>query len=185
MTQVTQKNTGLSPRNTINKGAPKSQNRGRGWNITFNTYDTVLISTLKDHDCEVIAFQSETGKKTGHDHLQCVIWYKNPRYFGGIKKVFPKAHIELARKNLTANINYCTKADTWNEKVRYHRAKGKVILDIDEASNGENRIIVKEKMTYEDWSYKFIEDASRDPGLRYWFRKMFIDETWEESTYPQ
>lgn len=89
-------------------GTPARNTKSRAWCLTINNYCQLDIEKLLT--CENYTFQEETGTE-GTQHLQCVIKFKNPRSFGGIKKQFPTAHIEQC-KNIKASINYCSKEDT-------------------------------------------------------------------------
>lgn len=46
---------------------------------------------------------------SGTAHLQCYVRFTNPRSFNSVKKLLPKAHIEVAKGNDAQNKTYCTK----------------------------------------------------------------------------
>lgn len=97
------------------KSSPAKVNinyRARKWVLTINNYneidiDTMTQSSLRSKKC---VWQEEIGE-SGTPHLQVYIEYKNPRYFKGMKKVFPTAHIEKCIDPERA-IEYCQKVDT-------------------------------------------------------------------------
>lgn len=89
-------------------GTPARNTKSRAWCLTINNYTVENIEQLKE--CDEYTFQEETGTN-GTQHLQCVVKFKNPRSFGGIKKLFPTAHIEKCQ-NINASINYCSKTET-------------------------------------------------------------------------
>lgn len=168
MTQVTQENTGGICRNTKDKSSANSASRARGWSLTFQHIDTVLIDYLKSFDCEVIAFQSEKGNLTGKDHIQCAIQFKNARTFSSVKKTFGewKPHIEKSRLNIHANVNYCTKRETYNGGVRYYRCKGKVILNETEE---QKQLEEKREFSLDEYKLKLCTMMWEDPAIRRWW----------------
>lgn len=169
---------GDTPRNTNYNGGCGSS-RARGWSLTFNTFtqDTIQnLKTLSEKNVKFVVFQSEVGDRNGHRHLQCYLYFNNARSFQSMLKMFPeKPHIEISKKNSTVNINYCTKRDTWDEKVRYKKIGSKIHIDIDNESNC-NSIVENPKLTFEErrkrWINKSCDELSNDIEMLYWFRKI-------------
>lgn len=94
-----------TPRNT--------KERGRCWCLTIHHYTPAHIELLESLKPKLkkYAWQSEIAKEKGTPHLQVCLWFINQRTFGGMQRLFPKIHIEIA-KNWMAAINYCKKKET-------------------------------------------------------------------------
>lgn len=101
--------------NTIYK-AP-SNKKTRMYMLTINNPtedDVATIDELMDDDKVVdLIGQHERGEE-GTLHIQLLINWKNPRAFNGVKKLFPRAHIEVAQ-HLIKSARYCSKDDTREE----------------------------------------------------------------------
>ena len=113
MTQLTQEESEIG--NTI----VNLKARLRMWFITINNYTTIEEDIIKNDDTKVYVYQCEEGEeKTPHIHA--FLEYKNARFFGAMKKKYPRAHI-LSVRNREAVIKYCSKLDT---RVRGFYSKG-------------------------------------------------------------
>lgn len=97
--------------------------RSRGWTFTWNNFktdDTLTLDILKNLKCEKIIFQEEIGK-SGTEHIQGYIYWKNARAFSTVKRLLPKCHIEAARNDIAAK-RYCEKLDTSvTDGIKYSR----------------------------------------------------------------
>lgn len=74
--------------------------------------EDVLIS-LEDQ-VEYIVWGRETGE-SGTPHFQGYVVFKNPRTISGLKKLLPRAHIEIAKGTPAQNEIYCKKDQDWTE----------------------------------------------------------------------
>lgn len=83
--------------------------RARNWFFTLNNYEQKDIDHIISLDCNYV-FQEEQGE-SGTKHLQGVLMYKNARSFTSIKKILPRAHIEVC-KDVKSSIRYCCKSET-------------------------------------------------------------------------
>ena len=93
-------------------------NRSRGWFLTNNYKESEpienkeLLNLITNISGIVYtAFQLEQGKE-GTKHHQIYIYFKHAKTFEVIKKLFPNAHIEIAKGTPQEASEYCTKADT-------------------------------------------------------------------------
>lgn len=88
--------------------------RGTCWSITINNPEK------GDYECELPAGWKLTGQlevgEQGTEHYQGMLKTNQVR-FSAVKKVFPRAHIELA-KNAKALEKYVHKVDTRSQEVR-------------------------------------------------------------------
>lgn len=132
MTDLTTTDIIDGSRNTNNKDTATKNSRSTVWCLTINNYDSDDIEFLKSLKTKVTCFQTEIGT-SGTPHIQGCIRFGNARYFNSLKKMFPKAHIERCR-NFAASCNYCQKQDTWDGKIRFYKARDKIILDINEGN---------------------------------------------------
>lgn len=99
----------------------KPQNaRATRWSVTINlktvSRDTAeeCISRARQHDWRVFG-QLERGE-SGTDHYQLAVATPQVR-FSAVKKVFPTAHIEVA-KDWDALMTYCNKKETRVESLK-------------------------------------------------------------------
>lgn len=82
----------------------------RNWCVTVNN------PTVEDYSCfaqdhEVFkywAYADEVGDE-GTPHIQGFISLMSPKRITGVKKLFPRAHLEAMRGNFGANEKYCSK----------------------------------------------------------------------------
>lgn len=76
--------------------------------LTINNPTENDVKTIENDDTSYAIWQFEKGEN-GTEHIQALIYYKNPRVFP--KKKYPRAHIEAVR-DLTKSIQYCSKSET-------------------------------------------------------------------------
>lgn len=67
-----------------------------------------MEKSLREDSHEYLMYQIEKGAN-GTEHIQALIYYKNPRVWP--KKKYPSAHIEIAR-DVAAAIKYCSKEES-------------------------------------------------------------------------
>ena len=82
--------------------------RSRTWCLTINNYSSVDVETLKGLKTVYIIVGDEIGENQT-PHLQVYFRKKSQTTFSAIKKIFPTAHIEVAKGNDTQNREYCSK----------------------------------------------------------------------------
>lgn len=84
--------------------------KARGWTFTVNNYtseDEAAVHVLSQ-EAKYIVVGKEVGEN-GTPHYQGYVFFANPRVFNVIKKLLPRAHIEVAKGNPEQNRTYCTK----------------------------------------------------------------------------
>lgn len=88
--------------------------RARGWCFTINndTYDD--LDLLLDMDFKYMIFGFEIGENKT-PHIQGYVNFHNPRDLGGVKKLIPRAHLEIARGSYEDNYIYCSKEGDFYE----------------------------------------------------------------------
>lgn len=96
--------------------------QSRKWQLTVNnpkdkelTHDEIKKRLNSLSSLEYACMADEVGKQETH-HTHVYVFYKNPKKFNTIKKLFPEAHIELARGSHIANRDYVFKEGKWADK---------------------------------------------------------------------
>lgn len=89
--------------------------RARNWCFTLNNYTEEEITDIKAIECKYILFGKEVGAN-GTKHLQGYIEFDKPIRFGYMKKLIPRAHLEVRTKPREANLRYCKKDGDFFER---------------------------------------------------------------------
>lgn len=139
-------------RNTNNNG-PDKKSRHRNWSVTINNYTGEDITKWKATP-GIYVFQEEAGDLSGTHHLQGLHRFENPMGFDAVKKLFPTAHLEVA-KNVEALKQYCTKAQTNIGKIFTNDKNLQKKID-------ENRLEVLENLN--DKLNSMLEEADEEYG---------------------
>lgn len=86
------------------------EEKHRDWVMTCNNYTDDDIARFEKLMllAKYSIYGKEIGKK-GTPHLQCYLYFKNPRAFTPLKKAMPRAYIAPAKGNATQNEKYCSK----------------------------------------------------------------------------
>lgn len=92
---------------------PKSRNRL--FAFTLNNPSKEEIASIESFDCEYL-FQEEKGEETKTEHLQGMLYFKNARFFAAVRKLLPRAHIEVG-KSKAYLCRYCSKDDTRSGRI--------------------------------------------------------------------
>jgi len=77
---------------------------------TLNNFSNEECTSLETIECDNLIYQKEVGEE-GTPHLQFSIRFKWPRTEMSVRKMIPRAHIEVV-KHWNASVNYCMKEDT-------------------------------------------------------------------------
>lgn len=135
-------------------------------NYTTEEYDE-LILTIKNKNIKYI-IGKEVGKQ-GTKHLQGFLLYKNSVSFNSVKKILPKAHIEIAKGNVKQNVKYCSKDNDFvtnfedkflgDERTHLEKTKEKIL----EKHYSD--------ITFKKWQKDIIELLNKEPDYRsiYWY----------------
>lgn len=97
--------------------------RYRNWCLTINNYDENDINAFNDSKIKYFCYGLEEGE-SGTPHIQGYIETTNPITLVGLKKIFPRAHIEVRRGNQTEAIDYCMKDGNYFEGGTKSNANG-------------------------------------------------------------
>ena len=88
--------------------------KARNYCFTFNNYTVEEHTDIMVIECKYLVIGKEIGE-SGTPHLQGFIAFNNQRSFNGMKKLIPRAHIEVA-KTIDEAIEYCKKDGEFFEK---------------------------------------------------------------------
>lgn len=88
--------------------------KARGYFFTVNNYTEADQEAFDKLECRYVVVGKEVGE-SGTPHLQAFVLFNSPRSFEAIKKLFPRAHIEVA-KDSYASMKYCKKEGEWKER---------------------------------------------------------------------
>ncbi len=91
--------------------------RKRNWVLTVNNYTNEDIDTLNTITLPDQYFYGFEISKSGTEHLQAFVMWKNAKTFEQMKKKFPKAHIEVMRGTKRENMNYCKKEGNFETNI--------------------------------------------------------------------
>ena len=86
---------------------PTKTNPHKSWCFTINNYTPEDLRFVKNLECQRLAVGEEVGEN-GTPHLQGFVIFKKGYRFSGMKKIFPRAHLQIA-KSWQHAWNYCIK----------------------------------------------------------------------------
>lgn len=89
--------------------------KARGYCFTLNNWEQAEYEAIANIPCVYQILGKEKGE-SGTPHLQGFIYFQNPRSFNAIKKLMPKAHIEVMKGTPSQAADYCKKDKDFCEK---------------------------------------------------------------------
>jgi len=105
-------------RQDASAGVGDSKISGRCWCLTIANYSDEeyadVVAAFGEQKVRYGIVGKEVGA-SGFPHLQCYIVFNNSVRFSGVKKLFPRAHIEKAMGTAEQNIKYCSKENDFAE----------------------------------------------------------------------
>jgi len=78
------------------------------WCFTLNNYTVDECQAINELDVKYMIYGREVGL-TGTPHLQGFIIFSGSKRLSTLKKLIPRAHLEIAKGTTEQNITYCTK----------------------------------------------------------------------------
>lgn len=91
---------------------PRQRKRHQAYCFTINNWtpaDRDLVEALPLHGATYFVCGLEVAPDTGTPHFQGYVHFENPRDYGGVAKLLPRAHLEGARGSARDNDTYCRK----------------------------------------------------------------------------
>lgn len=76
---------------------------------SFTQFDTSFDYSKLANESSYLIVGKEICPDTKKEHHQCYVEFSSKRYFNGIKKLLPTAHIEASKGGPEANKKYCSK----------------------------------------------------------------------------
>lgn len=102
-------------RNLADGRGPESQTgQHRNWVFTINNPTADDVSRLRSMEGESVRYlrcKPERGE-SGTLHLQGLVIFKNARAFGGVKRLFGNAHLEVMRGSVQQALDYVEKEES-------------------------------------------------------------------------
>lgn len=83
--------------------------RSRNWVFVLNNWSEAEVEALKEQQFKFLVFGYEVSQ-TGTPHLQGQICFENGKSAAAVRKIIPRAHIEVTG-DLEASIKYCLKGE--------------------------------------------------------------------------
>lgn len=89
--------------------------KARGYCFTINNPTDSDREALEKIECRYMVLGNEVGEE-GTKHIQGYVLFKSPRSFEAIKKLMPRAHIEVQRGTSKQAADYCKKDGDFIER---------------------------------------------------------------------
>lgn len=94
--------------------ATKMSKGSRSWCFTLNNYTEEERDALRDCKCVYMLFGYERGDE-GTPHLQGYVHYKDAKTLSAMKKIMPRAHLEIRKGTVDQAVDYCKKEGDFEE----------------------------------------------------------------------
>ncbi len=135
--------------------------RSRQWTATLNNHtDTeclAILTYLQKSKSTKFVIQEEVGEEEKTPHLQMTFKFANARKFSQLKKVMPRAHLEVC-KSWEKSVAYCRKP-SFDGAKRWEQSVAKALLD---------PLVGLKLKPYQIRIFKIIEDKP-DQRKIHWF----------------
>lgn len=117
--------------------------RSRSWCITINNYSQEEWNMCIGEDCVFSVFAPEVGEN-GTPHIQGYIYYKNPKKFKTVKKLYPRAHLSVPKGTPEQNLKYIQGPYEKDGKQKPFNPDAVVFGDCPKQGNRSDLDVVKE-----------------------------------------
>lgn len=87
--------------------------QAKNWCLTLNNPESPCLG-FQEEIMNFMICGLEIGEQ-GTEHIQGYIQFKKPKRLAQLKKMFPRAHLEVARGKPSANVTYCSKDGKWHD----------------------------------------------------------------------
>lgn len=81
----------------------------RRWFITINNYTDKDIEELRSIECRYLVAASEIAPTTGTPHVHALIVFEGNKRFSGVKRLLPRANLEVVKGTFEQAYQYVTK----------------------------------------------------------------------------
>lgn len=89
--------------------------RARAWCFTLNNYTEGEVKSIDEVECRYMIYGREVGEE-GTPHLQGYVYFQCQKTGSAVKKLLPRAHLEVAKGNPEQNVQYCSKQGDVTER---------------------------------------------------------------------
>jgi len=123
----------------------KKQDKSQCWCFTLNNWTIEEYEKILAFPCDYIIVGKEVGAE-GTPHLQGYIRKQSQIRFNALKKLMPRAHIEIARLSPENNIQYCSKDKNYVEIGQRPVGQGKrtdieIVRDVLKATGRISKVV--------------------------------------------
>ena len=104
----------------------KMSKGSRAWCFTLNNYTEEEEETLRNAPCAYMVLGKEVGDQ-GTPHLQGYVHFKEAKTLSAMKKIMPRAHLEIRKGTVDQAVDYCKKDgqyEEFGEKPMSQKEKG-------------------------------------------------------------
>jgi len=166
--------------------------QSRRWCWTLNNYGDDIADVLEQIDATYMVFGRECGE-SGTKHLQGYFVLPRKKQLGGVKKLIPGAHFEIARGTHKEASDYCKKDGDFLERGTYEESQKVVWSEIrDLIKKGDMDTIAdkypREWCMYGDkWAKRveWVHEKNIDPDNLWIYGPSGCGKTrWVLETYP-
>lgn len=139
--------------------------RARAFTFTINndTYDDLSLF-IHHQPYRYICFGFEKGDKTQTEHIQGYVYFDNLHSMKQVSKIFPRAHLEIAKGNLYQNKDYTSKERNWyefGEEPEQGRAKMNYIEALMEDPSLNFHLYNQYRKSYKEYKLTLKKDHRR------------------------
>lgn len=139
-----------------------SKIKSRGWCVTINNPTDEDFIAFQGIDAQYKCYNVEhTEVGAGTPHIQGYIYFKTQRYFGGVKKELPRAHLLAAKGTTAQNKKYCSKEGKLDYEDGEAECDAKKIADSLTMTNEELR------RTWPLWADRLIANRNKVNELKH------------------
>ncbi len=100
-------------------GKKLTRSKSRHWLFTTNNWTATDLECMTKHMAifTYLLYGKEKGSETETPHLQGYVVFQNRQYLSGVKKIFPRSHLEMKSRQSTFEqcISYCKKDGDFTE----------------------------------------------------------------------
>lgn len=141
--------------------------KSRYWCFTLNNYtDDEYNRILNETRFDYVIIGKEVGD-LGTPHLQGYVRFPNAVRLATLKKIMPRAHLEIAKGNAESNITYCSKEGNFEERGErpsFSKHLEGMLYMVDTIMEQYNALEDYEGSDY-DRDYNYQKDIINDLGL--------------------
>lgn len=94
--------------------AMSKTSKSRSWCFTLNNYTEEERDVVRRIQCAYMVFGYERGDE-GTPHLQGYVHFTSQKTLSAMKKIMPRAHLEMRKGTIDQAVDYCKKEEDYEE----------------------------------------------------------------------